>query len=140
MQKSKTRLTGERREKFRDNLDELCDIGASDAKKQIQKNRLLSSADKADNIAFHMDWDSAREGLIRGSGMVFVEKKRRQEERKETEMKMVHGTSRSSISSSEASSTWNAVFLLWIIRTRRWRRMQTKRGLNRTKRSRHLIM
>ena len=36
--------------------------------------------------------------------MAFVEKKRHQDERKETEMNKVHGTSRSTIRSSEASS------------------------------------
>ena len=35
--------------------------------------------------------------------MIFAEKKMRQEERKETEMKEVHGKSRSTIRSSEAS-------------------------------------
>ena len=60
----------------------------------------MSSADKAEDIAFFMDQGSARKGSIRGSGMVFAEKKRRQEERKETETKKSRGTSRSTISSS----------------------------------------
>ena len=61
----------------RDNLDKLWDIGASDAMEQIQKkNRLMSSADKAVDIAFFMDRGSARKWSIRGSGMVFAEKKK----------------------------------------------------------------
>ena len=68
MQKSKTRVTGKRRQKFRENLDKLWNIGASDAIEQIQKNRLMSSADKVDDIAFYMDQGSARQGSIRGGG------------------------------------------------------------------------
>ena len=100
LQKSKTRVTGKRRQKFRENLDKLWDIGASDAIEQIQKNRLMPSADKVDDIAFYMDQGSARKGSIRGRGMVFAEKKRRQEERNETETKKSRGTSCSTISSS----------------------------------------
>ena len=39
LQKSKTRVAGKRRQKFRENLDKLWDIGASDAIEQIQKKR-----------------------------------------------------------------------------------------------------
>ena len=100
LQKSKTRMAGKGRQKFRENLDKLRDIGASDAIEQIQKNRLMSSADKAEDIAFLMDQGSTRKGSIRGSGMVFAEKKRRQGETKETETKESRGTSRSTITSS----------------------------------------
>ena len=43
----KTRVTGERREKFRENLDKLLDISGSDGIEQIrrEKKRILSSAD-----------------------------------------------------------------------------------------------
>ena len=44
----------ERRDKFGENLDKLWDIGVSDAIEQIRKNRLLSSADKTEDIAFYM--------------------------------------------------------------------------------------
>ena len=99
-------MTRERRQKFGENLDKLCDICASDAIEKIQKkNRPVSSDDKAEDIAFYMDQGSARRGSIRGSGMAFAEKKRRQEERKETEMKKVNRTSRITISSSETGSS-----------------------------------
>ena len=65
----------------------------------------MSSDDKAEDIAFYMDQGSARRGSIRGSGMAFADKKRHQEERKETEMKKVNRTSRITISSSEATSS-----------------------------------
>ena len=96
----KTRVTGERREKFRENLDKLLDISGSDGIEQIrrEKKRILSSADKADDIAYYMDQGIAQKRSIRGSGMTFAEKKRRQEKRKETETKKVHGTSCSTIS------------------------------------------
>ena len=90
----------ERRDKFGENLDKLWDIGVSDAIEQIRKSRLLSSADKTEDIAFYMGQGSARNGSIRGSDMIFAEKERRQEERKESEIKKNLGTSRSTISSS----------------------------------------
>ena len=61
------------------------------------------------SVAFYMDRGSARKGSIRVSGMAFAEKKRRQEERKETETKKSRGTNRNTIISSfgcsEASSS-----------------------------------
>ena len=39
LQKSKTRVAGKRRQKFRENLDKLWDIGASDAMEQIKKKK-----------------------------------------------------------------------------------------------------
>ena len=39
LQKSKTRVAGGRHEKFRENLDKLWDIDASDAIEQIQKKK-----------------------------------------------------------------------------------------------------
>ena len=112
-----------RRQKFRENLDKLLDIGESDAIEQIKKkNRLMSSSDKAEDIAFFMDQCSARKRSIRGSGMVFSEKKRRQEERKETETKKFRGTSPAPSAQAlgvvKPVQAWIAVLLLWII----WRR------------------
>ena len=54
MHKSKKRVTGQRREKFRENLDKLLDISGSYGIERIQKDRLLSPADKADDIAFYI--------------------------------------------------------------------------------------
>ena len=47
-------MTGQRREKFRENLDKLLDISGSYGIERIQKDRLLSPADKADDIAFYI--------------------------------------------------------------------------------------
>ena len=63
-----------------------------------------------------MEQRSARKWSIRGSDIVFAEKKRRQEERKETEMKKARGTSRSTISSRfgcivKPVQAWNVVLL-----------------------------
>ena len=104
LQKSKSHVVGKRRQRFRENLDKLWDISASDAIEQIKKNRLMSSAHKAEDITFFMDQGSARKGSIRERGTVFAEKKRRREERKETETKKSRGTSRSTISSSHGCS------------------------------------
>ena len=103
---------------------------------QIKKNRLMSTADKADDIALFMDQDSARKGSISGSGKVFAEKKRRQEETKETEMRKSMAHVAASSAQVKPVQAWNAVLLLWIIQTRRWRRVQMKMGMNRTKRGR----
>ena len=100
----------------------------------------MSSTDKAEDVAFYMDQGSARKGSIRGSGMVFAEKKRRQEERKETEMKKSMAQVAAPSGQVKPVQAWNTVLLLWISRTRRWRRMQMKMGLNRTKRGRHLML
>ena len=83
LQKSEKRVAGKRRKEFRENLGKIWDNCTSDAIEEIQKNRLLSSAENAGDIAFYRDQGSVRKGSIRGSDMVFAEKKRRQGERKE---------------------------------------------------------
>ena len=127
MQKSKTRVTGKRRQKFRENLDKLWDIGASDAIEQIQKNRLMSSADKVDDIAFYMDQGSARKGSIRGRGMVFAEKKgakkRGMKLRRRNPVAPVAAPSAQALGVVKLVQAWIAVFLLWVIWTRRRNRM-----------------
>ncbi|KAG7161026.1 hypothetical protein Hamer_G027529 [Homarus americanus] len=61
LQKSRDRAAKDKVENFKSQLDLLWDIGAPDAVEDIEKNRLLTPADKQQDIAFYQDQQWARE-------------------------------------------------------------------------------
>lgn len=87
LRKSKGKAAAETVTMFKQRLDLLWDVGAADAIEEIKKSRLLSSADKEEDIKFYLDQRGARCGSMSGNDKVFAAKKRLQEEREEREAK-----------------------------------------------------
>ncbi|XP_042208413.1 uncharacterized protein LOC121856780, partial [Homarus americanus] len=63
LQKSRDRAAKDKVENFKSQLDLLWDIGAPDAVEDIEKNRLLTPADKQQDIAFYQDQRGERKEL-----------------------------------------------------------------------------
>ncbi|KAG7170893.1 hypothetical protein Hamer_G012461 [Homarus americanus] len=83
LQKSRDRAAKDKVENFKSQLDLLWDIGAPDAVEDIEKNRLLTPADKQQDIAFYQDQRGERKAFMSGNDKIFAAKKRKQEERVE---------------------------------------------------------
>ncbi|KAG7156415.1 hypothetical protein Hamer_G006168 [Homarus americanus] len=83
LQKSRDRAAKDKVENFKSQLDLLWDIGAPDAVEDIEKNRLLTPADKQQDIAFYQDQRGERKAFMSGNHKIFAAKKRKQEERVE---------------------------------------------------------
>ncbi|KAG7157989.1 hypothetical protein Hamer_G014858 [Homarus americanus] len=83
LQKSRDRSAKDKVENFKSQLDLLWDIGAPDAVEDIEKNRLLTPADKQQDIAFYQDQRGERKAFMSGNDKIFAAKKRKQEERVE---------------------------------------------------------
>ncbi|KAG7178157.1 hypothetical protein Hamer_G003941 [Homarus americanus] len=83
LQKSRDRAAKDKVENFKSQLDLLWDIGAPDAVEDIEKNRLLTPADKQQDIAFYQDQRGERKAFMSGNDKIFTAKKRKQEERVE---------------------------------------------------------
>ncbi|KAG7156396.1 hypothetical protein Hamer_G006142 [Homarus americanus] len=83
LQKSRDRAAKGKVENFKSQLDLLWDIGAPDAVEDIEKNRLLTPADKQQDIAFYQDQRGERKAFMSGNDKIFAAKKRKQEERVE---------------------------------------------------------
>ncbi|KAG7158405.1 hypothetical protein Hamer_G027380 [Homarus americanus] len=83
LQKSRDRAAKDKVENFKSQLDLLWDIGAPDAVEDIEKNRLLTPADKQQDIAFYQDQRGERKAFMGGNDKIFAAKKRKQEERVE---------------------------------------------------------
>ncbi|KAG7159286.1 hypothetical protein Hamer_G029936 [Homarus americanus] len=83
LQKSRDRAAKDKVENFKSQLDLLWDIGAPDAVEDIEKNRLLTPADKQQDIAFYQDQRGERKAIMSGNDKIFAAKKRKQEERVE---------------------------------------------------------
>ena len=83
LQKSQDRASKDKVEKFKSELDLLWDIGAPDAVENIQTSRLLTPADKQQDIAFYQDQRGKRQGYMSGNDKVFAAKKRKRDERAE---------------------------------------------------------
>ncbi|KAG7154043.1 hypothetical protein Hamer_G029451 [Homarus americanus] len=81
LQKSRDRAAKDKVENFKSQLDLLWDIGAPDAVEDIEKNRLLTPADKQQDIAFYQDQRGERKAFMSGNDKIFAAKKRKQEER-----------------------------------------------------------
>ena len=65
---------GNKREKFTEKLDKLWDIGAPDAVKEIQTNRLLTPGDKQQDIAFYFDQQNERNATMSGNDKILKKK------------------------------------------------------------------
>ena len=88
LQKSGQHADSETRERFNEQLDLLWNIAAPDWKDDILKNRLLTDADKEEDIAFFHDQCGARASAIRGLDSRYkskVEYKNKRESRQEGE-------------------------------------------------------
>ncbi|KAG7162007.1 hypothetical protein Hamer_G026772 [Homarus americanus] len=83
LQKRRDRAAKDKVENFKSQLDLLWDIGAPDAVEDIEKNRLLTPADKQQDIAFYQDQRGERKAFMGGNDKIFAAKKRKQEERVE---------------------------------------------------------
>ncbi|KAG7155567.1 hypothetical protein Hamer_G030873 [Homarus americanus] len=83
LQKSRDRAAKDKVENFKSQLDLLWDIGAPDAVEDIEKNRLLTPADKQQDIAFYQEQRGERKAFMSGNDKIFATKKRKQEERVE---------------------------------------------------------
>ncbi|KAG7161281.1 hypothetical protein Hamer_G016345 [Homarus americanus] len=83
LQKSRDRAAKDKVENLKSQLDLLWDIGAPDAVEDIEKNRLLTPADKQQDIAFYQDQRGERKAFMSGNDKIFAAKKRKQEERVE---------------------------------------------------------
>ncbi|KAG7178279.1 hypothetical protein Hamer_G026831 [Homarus americanus] len=81
--KKSGRAAKDKVENFKSQLDLLWDIGAPDAVEDIEKNRLLTPADKQQDIAFYQDQRGERKAFMSGNDKIFAAKKRKQEERVE---------------------------------------------------------
>ena len=83
----------------------------------------MSFADKAEDIAFFMDQGSAWKGSIRGSGMVFAEKrgdkKRGKKLRRRSPVAPVAAPSAQALGVVKPVKAWIEVLKMWIIWTRR---------------------
>lgn len=86
LQKSQDRASKDKVEKFKSELDLLWDIGAPDAIENIQTSRLLTPADKQQDIAFYQDQRGKRQGYMSGNDKVFAAKKRKRDERAEKQI------------------------------------------------------
>lgn len=87
LQKSKSNASSERREAFSKVLNELWDIAAPDWQEAILKDRLLTPADKQEDINFYCDQRGARISTIRGLDKLFAKKKKRKDEREDMELR-----------------------------------------------------
>ncbi|KAG7171644.1 hypothetical protein Hamer_G014784 [Homarus americanus] len=83
LQKSRDRAAKDKVENFKSQLDLLWDIGAPDAVEDIEKNQLLTPADKQQDIAFYQDQRGEKKAFMSGNDKIFAAKKRKQEERVE---------------------------------------------------------
>ncbi|KAG7154590.1 hypothetical protein Hamer_G014936, partial [Homarus americanus] len=92
LQKSRDRAAKDKVENFKSQLDLLWDIGAPDAVEDIKKNRLLTPADKQQDIAFYQDQRGERKAFMSGNDKIFAAKKRKQEERVEKQRSKQEGS------------------------------------------------
>ncbi|KAG7166601.1 hypothetical protein Hamer_G032057 [Homarus americanus] len=92
LQKSRDRAAKDKVENFKSQLDLLWDIGAPDAVEDIEKNRLLTPADKQQDIAFYQDQRGERKAFMSGNDKIFAAKKRKQEERVEKQSRNREGS------------------------------------------------